>query len=114
MKIINKTNQKIIAANVKVADKFFSRLIGLLNRSYLAENEGLWLVPCKSIHSFGMKFNFDAVFLDKSGKVISLIKNIKSNRILPSVKNTYSVIEVASGTIEKAGINVGDILEFND
>lgn len=112
MKVINSSNQKLIADNVKVADNFFSRLIGLLNRSCLAENEGLWLVPCESIHSFGMKFNFDAVFLDKSGKVIALTRNIQPNKIVPSVKNTYSVLELASGTIEKAEINTGNILKF--
>jgi uncharacterized membrane protein (UPF0127 family) len=114
MKIINKSNQKIIANNVKVADKFFSRFIGLINRSSIEENEGLWLVPCSSIHSIGMRFDFDAVFLDKSDKIIFLIKNMPPFKVAPLVSNTYSVLELPSGTIDCTGINIDDILEFYD
>jgi len=112
MKVINTSNQKAVANNVKVANSIISRFIGLLNRSHLEENEGLLIIPCNSIHSFFMRFNFDAAFLDKSNKVRFLIKNMSSCKVSPVVFTAHSVLELPSGTIERAQINIDDTLEF--
>jgi uncharacterized membrane protein (UPF0127 family) len=112
MKIINKTNQKLITDKVKIANNVFSRMIGLLNRSNLEQGEGLLIIPCNSIHSIGMKFNFDAVFLDKNNKVQHLIKDIKPWKVLPVIFSAHSTLELPAGTIDIAEIKVNDYLEF--
>jgi len=112
MKVIDTSNKKSVADKVKVANNFISRFIGLLNRSFLHEGEGLLIQPCNSIHSFFMRFSFDAVFLDKSNKVKFLIKNMSPFKVSPIVFKANKVLELPSGTIEKTEINIDDILEF--
>lgn len=114
MKILNSANEKIVADKVKVADTVISRFIGLLNRKSFEEGEGLLIVPCNSIHSFGMKFSFDAVFLDKSNKVRFVIKNMHPWKVSPVIFNVNQVLELPAGTIERAEINIGDTLKFNE
>lgn len=112
MKIINRTNQKLVADRVKVANNPITRMIGLLNRSSLNKGEGLLIIPCGSIHSFGMKFNFDAVFLDKKNKVLHLIQNMPAWRISPIIRHAHSILELPSGCIYEADIKIDDVLEF--
>ncbi|MDD3012330.1 MAG: DUF192 domain-containing protein [Candidatus Gastranaerophilales bacterium] len=112
MKVINTSNQKIVANKVKVANNTISRFIGLLNRSNLNEGEGLQIIPCNSIHSFFMRFNFDAIFLDKSNKVKFLMKNMTPCKVSPLVFTAHSVLELPAETIERFEINIDDALEF--
>jgi len=46
-----------------VADRPATRNKGLLGRNSLASGEGLWIVPCEAIHTFGMRFPIDLVYL---------------------------------------------------
>jgi uncharacterized protein len=52
----------------------FTRLRGLLRRPALASNgrEGLLLRPCGSVHTFGMCYAIDVVFLDADGHVLEM------------------------------------------
>lgn len=112
MKIINKSTGNIIADKIKVANNPITRFIGLLNRSGLAKGEGLLIIPCKSIHSFGMKFKFDAVFLDKKNKAKYLIKSMKTGKVSPIIWSAHSVLELPEGTINSTSINLEDTLEL--
>jgi len=113
-KAVNNTNNSVIAHNIKIADNFVTRLVGLLNRKSLDKEEGLLILPSTSIHSFGMRFDFDAVFLDKNNKVLYLIEKMKPCRVSPFVKNVHSVLELAGGVISSANIKIGDLLSFED
>ena len=55
-----------LATSVQVADSLFARMKGLLGRTELNPGEALWIIPCKGIHTIGMRFAIDAVFLDKN------------------------------------------------
>ena len=105
-------NNIIIAQNVQKADSFIKKTIGLLNRKSLSFDEVLVLEKCNSIHSFGMKFDFDAIYLDNDNKVIRVIENIKPNRIMPIVFRAKKVIEATSGFIQKNNIKIGEQLVF--
>lgn len=112
MKIINKKNNKIIADNLKIADNFFSRAKGLLGRTGLNKGEALKIIPCNCIHSFFMKFRFDAVFINKNNEVVSLIEDMQPGKVSSLYSSAYSVIELPSGVIKDSEIAVGDVLEF--
>ena len=112
MKIVKKSNQNEIADNVKVANNPITRFVGLLNRSSLNKGEGLWIVPCNSIHSFGMKFKFDAVFIDKNNQVKHLVKNMDKWKASAIIFSAHSVLELPAGTIDSENIEIDDILEF--
>lgn len=112
MKAIIKNQNKIIVDRVKIADNPISRTIGLLNKKNLGKGEGLLLKPCNGVHSFFMRFNFDAIYLNKDNSIIFLEENIKPNRILPILKNAKTVLELPANTISEFNIQVFDELEF--
>ena len=100
-------------ASVKLADSFWTRLVGLLSRSSINQDEGLLIVPCASIHTFFMRFPIDLVFLDKECRVVGTSGNVKPNRIRLAPKNTHSVLEIAEGNVKKTGIHLDDLLIFD-
>jgi uncharacterized membrane protein (UPF0127 family) len=108
----NATRGVVVAASARVAKNAWTRLVGLLRDTELAEGDGLWIVPCNSIHSFGMRFDFDAVFLDRELRVVHLMTEMKPWRISRIVLAARSVLEVPAGMILKTGTEVGDQFEM--
>lgn len=101
---------RIILNKVEIADSFFTRLMGLMYRKELEENTGLLLRPCSQIHTFGMKFAIDAVFLNKGGYVLSIMTKIEPHRILPYIPKSRQVLELNAG--EAADIKIGNHIVF--
>ena len=111
MKATDLTTGKELAPNLAVADTFFTRLIGLLGRHSLSPGEGLWIKRCNSIHTFGMRFPIDVVFLDEQRHVVGLAKSLRPNRISPRFSSAKSVIELPAGTIDATDTARGDHVE---
>jgi uncharacterized membrane protein (UPF0127 family) len=109
---INVTRGVNVTECGRVADSAWTRLVGLLRDTSLAEGDGLWIVPCNSIHSFGMKFIFDAVFFDKQLRVVHLVREMKPWRISKIVFAAHSVLELPPGLIEATGTVLGDQFEM--
>lgn len=114
MKAISIKNNKIIADNIAVANNIITRFIGLLGKKILEEKAGMLITPCNSIHSFGMKFNFDAVFLDKNDEIVYLIEKMPPYKLSPIIFKAQSVLELSEGTIEKFSLKIGDKLELTN
>lgn len=108
MKATDRTSGKELAQTLAVADTFFSRLKGLLGKRELPHGEGLWIKPCNSVHTFGMRFPIDVVFLDKENLVVGLAKTLRPNRVSHLYSNASSVIELPLGTIDAAGSCIGN------
>ena len=110
MRIINPTQKTVIAENFKIADTFFSRFIGLLNRRSLESGEALIITRCQSIHMFFMRFTIDAVFIDRNDKVVGLVERIKPWRLSPVFFKADRVIELPEGVIDLSKTSLGDQL----
>lgn len=101
---------KLLLSNLTIAQTFAARSVGLLKHSALAENEGLWIHRCNSIHTFFMKFSIDCVFLDKAQRVKAIYQDVKPWRLILPVWGARSVIEMNSGKSSQLGLKVGDQL----
>ena len=88
-----------LATSVQVADSLFARMRGLLGRDGLNPGEALWIKPCNSIHTIGMRFAIDAVFLDKQHQVVAIVPNLTPNRLSWIYFRAASVLELPAGTI---------------
>ena len=93
------------------ANNFFSRLRGLLGRPQLQQDEGLLLSPCAQVHTLGMRYPLDIIFLDKVGAVIKCVEALKPNRLTASSK-AHHTLELSPGSIERTGIKAGDRLNW--
>ena len=108
MKIMS--NNKTIAENVKIADSFISRLIGLMFSKGLIGFDALLIRPCNSIHTFFMRYNIDVVFLDREMRIVRIVRDIKPWRMTWIYFKSHQVIEMAGGSFPH-DINEGETLE---
>jgi uncharacterized membrane protein (UPF0127 family) len=108
----NATRGVALAECARVADTAWSRVVGLLRDKQLAPGDGLWIVPCNSVHSFAMRFVFDAIFLDKELRVVRLYPEMKPWRMSAIVFGAHSVLEVPAGSVRASGTVVGDQFEM--
>lgn len=113
MPVINLTKKTWLATKVRKADNFLTRLVGLLKRTNLGPEEALWLMPSKGIHTVGMKFPIDVVFLKKDCQVLGLMSGMAPYRISSVHLRAYSVLELPNGTIRKSCTEIGDQLEIS-
>jgi hypothetical protein len=111
--VINLTRGTWLVTRVKKADNFFTRIVGLLKRHKLGPEEALWLVPSKGIHTIGMKFPIDVIFLDKNNVVRRIISGLRPYRVTGIQFKTYSILELPKGTIGKSLTQVGDKFEIS-
>ena len=114
MKAINITTEKEIAANVMAATSILKRMNGLLGMDTLAKGEALLIKPCKGIHTIGMKFVIDVIFLDKDNNIIAMKKYMKPNCFTPIYLRAVSALELPAGTIDSTSMNIGDRIKFID
>lgn len=91
---------------VKKTVSMFDRMKGLLFHKTLPHDEALWIEPCNSIHTFFMSFPIDAVFLNRSGEVIKISRNMSAWRMSASLKAT-AVVEFFAGGVDMLGIECG-------
>ena len=101
-----------IPYSIEVADSFFKRLKGLMFRKDQLVEEGLWIIPCNSIHMCFMNFEIDAVFLNKEGRIVKMVEALKPWRFVKPVRDAYSVVELPSGTVTKLGLKQGKMLKI--
>jgi len=109
---VNETRQTVVSNAVSRADTFMTRLTGLLGREQMAEGESLWIVPCRGIHTMGMRFAIDALFLDKEHRVVAMREKMSPWRSTRFVQGAVSVLEVPSGMAGRARVSVGDQIAF--
>lgn len=108
--VFNQTRQSFLSLGVALADTHFGRLRGLLGKRKLRSDEGLWVVPSQGIHTIGMLFPIDVVYLDDHQTVIHLTEHLGPFRITPVRMNCQSVLELPARTIYTSQTQVGDEL----
>ncbi len=91
---------------VAMAQTFAARAGGLLIRAPLQANESLWITQCGSIHTVGMRYAIDVVFLDRHGRVLRVAGDVRPwrMRIQPGAQ---SVVELQAGLARRHGIAEG-------
>jgi len=97
----------VLADKVGVADTRSTRAVGLLTRSGLEPGEGLWIVPSRGVHTWGMRFTIDVVALDQSGTVIDCVSNLRPWRMRLPRKGTAGVLELPAGTLAASQTSLG-------
>jgi uncharacterized membrane protein (UPF0127 family) len=102
--------KEIILEKLIVAKDLKDRTIGLLKYDQISNDQGLWILNCKSIHTFFMKFAIDVVFIDKQMKIVSVAENVNPFRVLYPRWSADSVIETNVGFIKKWKLEIGEVL----
>jgi uncharacterized membrane protein (UPF0127 family) len=111
LRVHNKTRGKLLADRANIADTSATRRTGLLKHTGLAPGEGLWIVPSEGVHTFGMNFTIDVVFLNKQRIVLKTRPHMVKSRISLCLR-AHSVVELPAGTLDESGTAKGDQLEL--
>jgi uncharacterized membrane protein (UPF0127 family) len=106
---MNDRTRSAVALEVDVAATRATRRRGLLGRESLGATQGLLLSPCKAVHTVGMRFPIDVIFIDRDGRAVRIVPALAPWRVAMSAR-AKAVIELAAGTATASDIQIGDLL----
>ena len=108
--IRNETKNRLLGERIRVAETSIDRMVGLLRSRCLEPSAGLLIYPSQAVHTIGMKFGIDVVFVDRTWRVVGLTKNMVPFRLSKVHWRARCVLELPVGTIEETATAVGDQL----
>ena len=100
-----------IVQDLWLAATFWRRLKGLLGTKELLPGQGLLLRPCNSVHTIGMAYSLDVIFLSHNFQVLQVVESLRPRRFACHFA-AHQVLELPSGTIASCGIAPGQALEL--
>lgn len=106
-RVVNLTRGVEIANAVELAGDGAARRKGLLGRSGLNEGQGLWIAPCEAVHTFGMQFPIDVLYLNRKQRVAKVVQRLPPWRFSACLL-ARSVVELRAGTLARTGTCAGD------
>lgn len=108
--VLNERTGASLGGRLRVADRMWGRLRGLLGHPEPAAGEGLLIEPCNGVHTVAMRYAVDVVFLSREDIVLRCERALPRTRFVPWVRRAHRVLELPAGTIESTGTIVGDRL----
>lgn len=113
--VYNRTRERFVATHAKVADGYFSRLVGLLGTTpkWVRPGRGLWIVPSHGVHTIGMLYALDLIFLDRDKMVVDVEEHVRPFRISKVSFKAESVLELPVHTVFRSETRIGDQLEMS-
>jgi uncharacterized protein len=112
--VYNKTRETFVATEAMLADSYLRRLVGLLGKTkrWAQLGRGLWIVPSRGVHTIGMLFPIDLIFIGKDKEVVYVEEYVRPFRISKVSLRATSVLELPPHTIYRSGTKIGDRLEI--
>ncbi|MFK8084148.1 MAG: DUF192 domain-containing protein [Granulosicoccus sp.] len=94
-----------------IANTSLSRLRGLFALPPLTATQALIIHPCSAVHTFGFKHVIDVAFVDESGFILRCVE--MSPHSVRLCWGSRSVVEMASGTLQRLDLQVGQQLDIH-
>ncbi len=107
--LVNERTRERVASSVEIAATRQTRRRGLLGRDSLDESSALLLAPCAAVHTAGMRFAIDVVFVDRQGYTVKVVRDLRPWRIALA-SGARAVIEMPAGTLRWGQVMPGDRL----
>ena len=86
----------------------WTRLRGLLGRKPLGAGEGLLIEPCSSVHTFGMGYALDLVFLDRGNRVVDIRENVAPWKVRGARARARKTLELKAGGLAGLAPRIGE------
>ena len=101
------------SVRLRFATRFRERLRGLLAQPPIARDEAMWIEPCAAIHTFGMRYAIDVVFVDREDRVLRIFRAVPPGRVRV-VPFARAAVELAAGGASWLGWEEGERLRRSD
>lgn len=110
----NRTRQAYLATQVTLAATHWSRFRGLMctPAAEFRLGDGLWIVPCRGVHTFAMNFPIDVLYLDGRKRVVHIEENLRPWRVAKVSLQAASVLELPGDTLRSNQTAVGDEIDI--
>jgi uncharacterized membrane protein (UPF0127 family) len=105
----NVVTGRLIAHTIIPAFESATRRKGLLGCDSLADGAAMIIAPTNAIHTFGMRFPIDVVFVRRNGEVVKIRERVMPWRVAIA-HLAYAVIELPAGTVAHSQLKVGDVV----
>lgn len=112
MQVVNVSRNLTLVQDLQIAATFLTRLQGLLGKKEFPQGYGLLIKPCNWVHTLGMSFPIEVLFLNENLEVIAM-ERLKPNRF-GRPQRSCCALELPWGTIDRSGTILGDKLEIRD
>ena len=93
-------------ATVSRAETWLAKGWGVLGRQSVPLGEGLWLPGVASVHTVGVRFALDLLFLDAGMRTVRTVPNVPPGRWLIRTSGAAHTLELGAGTLAAAGIAI--------
>jgi hypothetical protein len=113
LRVLNTTKNSCLGEQIGLADSSLRRLVGLLGKRSLESGCGLLILPSQAIHTVGMTFPIDVIFVDKKYNVVGIRKAVRPFRVTRVFWKALAVLELPVGTISASCTQVGDQLKVD-
>ena len=111
----NRTRKEYLATELFIANTHWSRLRGLMASApgSFRAGQGLWIVPCRGVHTMAMRFPIDVIYLNKQNQVVHLAEDLRPWRFAPLRIAAASVLELPIHTIDRTQTVIGDMIDIS-
>ena len=108
------SGQRLVLPDLEVATTSRARTRGLLGHAPLEMGQGLLIRPCSWIHTFGMGFAIDVLYVGRDGRIVACAENLRPGRLDRPVLRSRWVVEMAAGAVRFYGLKMGGQLEVRE
>jgi uncharacterized membrane protein (UPF0127 family) len=106
MYLLREGSRTLLLESVMLTASPWERVRGLLGRPPLGDHEALLLDRCGSVHTFGMRYPLDLVFMDREWMIRKLARALAPWRMAWSVRAAFT-LEMPAGTIDRLKLETG-------
>jgi hypothetical protein len=99
---------------VKTLNRFLSRAAGLAVRARLPDGQGVALHPCRAVHTLGMRYPLDIVFLDRGDRIVRTVTGLRPWRAVDGGYGAITTVEWPSGRMDPARWGPGTQVQWRE
>lgn len=102
-------------AHVTRLDGFWRKGRGVLGLRSLAPGEGVWLANVASVHTLGVGFALDLLFLGEDLRTLRAEAAVPPGRLWAGARGAQHTLELGAGTLARLPrpVEVGDLWELS-
>jgi uncharacterized protein len=112
VRVVNESRQRELGARIRMAHTLPARMRGFILRRPPVAGEGLFLAPCRGVHTYWMRFPLDVLLIDESGHVIAAHADLPPGTRTPIYRSAAFALELPTGAIRGTDTAVGDRLSW--
>lgn len=110
-RLVHDRTGQVVADRLQTAFDSASRRTGLLAQSSWPPGSALIIAPCQAVHTVGMRFAIDVLFVDRGGRVVKVRERVRPWRMAAAL-TAFAAIELPAGALAGA-VRTGDVLSVS-